>query len=56
MAIPEPEVVQAPQGNVVIREVLVHGDVRKRWPWFVLGSFIGAIATIVAILLAGGIG
>jgi hypothetical protein len=56
LAIPEPEVVQAPQGNVVIREVLVHGEVRKRWPWFVLGAFIGTIATIAVILLAGGIG
>lgn len=56
LAIPEPEVVQAPQGNVVIREVLVHGDARKRWPWFVLGAFIGTIATIAGVLLAGGIG
>ena len=56
LAIPEPEVVQAPQGNVVIREVLVQGDVRKRWPLFVLGLCVGTALTYLAIVLSVGIG
>jgi hypothetical protein len=56
LALPEPEEVQAPQGNIVIREVLVHSEARKRWPWFVLGLFAGTAATMIAVIIAGGIG
>jgi uncharacterized paraquat-inducible protein A len=56
LTVPEPEPVVAPQENTIIREVLVHGDVRKRWPWFLLGLLAGTVATILAIVIAGGIG
>ena len=56
LAVPEPEPVQAPQGNVVIREVLVHGDIRRRWPWFILGLFVGSALTVAVAFIAGGIG
>jgi hypothetical protein len=56
LALPEPEPELAPQGNVVIREVLVHGEVRSRWPWFVVGLIAGTVATILAFVIAGGIG
>jgi hypothetical protein len=56
LALPEPEPELAPQGNIVIREVLVHGDVRRRWPWFVIGLFAGTVTTILAFVIAGAIG
>jgi uncharacterized paraquat-inducible protein A len=56
LALPEPEPVQEPQGNTVIREVLVHSDVRRRWPVFILGLFVGSVITIVSFIIAGGIG
>ena len=41
---------------MVIREVLVHGDVRRRWPWFILGLFVGSALTVAVAFIAGGIG
>ena len=56
LALPEPEPVLEPQGNVVIREVMVHGETLKRWPLFVFGLFVGSAITVLTFLISRGIG
>lgn len=56
LALPEPEAIAAPEGNIVIKEVLVRQQRRRRWPWFVVGLFAGTLATGLTVYLVAWIG
>ena len=48
---PEPDDEPEPEGNIVIREVLIQAPEPKKWPTFLFGTLFGILLSAVSVYL-----